>query len=492
MKRNTIHQIGEYEWHIPTTDGMRVPGIIYASQRLIREMDELAIKQVRDVACLPGIVKASMAMPDAHSGYGFPIGGVAAFDPGKGGIISMGGVGFDISCGVRTMLTGLTREDILSKQELLAEALFQAIPAGVGRGGDLHVDDEEIDEMLYRGAAWAVDRGFGTFDDLLRIEEGGIMRGASAKNVSGRAKDRIRNQVGSLGSGNHYLEIQWVDKIIDKEKADIFDLREGEAVVSIHCGSRGLGHQIGQDFLDELAPQSKKKKNRGKRRNSGRDSFTSMVPIANRELACAPIHSEPGKRYIGAMQAGINCALANRQVIGHLVRQVFNGLFPNARLSLLYDVSHNTCKAEPHELDGKNKTLFVHRKGATRALGPGHPDIPAALREAGQPVLVGGSMGTPSYILAGTREAEEKSFSSTCHGAGRTMSRNEAKRLHNGRDVSDTLRHQGIYVRSFSTKSIAEEAPAAYKNIDEVVTSAAGAGLVVPVARVMPLVCVKG
>lgn len=488
MKRMTMQQAGEYEWHLPMTGDMRVPGRIYASKRLIRDMDELAIQQVRDVACLPGIVSASLAMPDAHSGYGFPIGGVAAFDPNKGGIISMGGVGFDISCGVRTLLTGLTKDDILAKQEILAEALFETVPSGVGRGGMLLVDGDELDEMLYRGAAWAVDRGFGSPEDLLRIEEKGFMPGASAKVVSGRAKDRIHDQVGTLGSGNHYLEIQYVEEILDPAKAEVFGLKENDALVSIHCGSRGLGHQIGQDFLDELAPARAKKK--GKKHTG--PAFTSLVPIPNRELACAPIHSEPGKRYIGAMQAGINCALANRQVIGHLVRQVFADIFPSAHLNLLYDVSHNTCKAETHAVDGKDKSLFVHRKGATRAFGPGHPDIPPDLQAAGQPVLVGGSMGTPSYILAGTEEAERRSFSSTCHGAGRTMSRNEAKRHFKGRDVAESLKHQGIYVRSFSFKGIAEEAPAAYKDIDEVIASATGAGLTAPVAKVRPMICVKG
>jgi len=490
MQRILLDQRNEFEWHVPRTGDMRVPGIIYASSRLIREMDEQAIKQICDVACLPGIVTAAMAMPDAHSGYGFPIGGVAAFDPNKGGIISMGGVGFDISCGVRTLLTGLTRDDILANQEKLAERLFHTVPSGVGKGGNLLVEGDELDQMLYRGAAWAVDRGFGTMDDLKRIEEGGFMPGASAKNVSDHAKGRIRNQVGSLGSGNHYLEIQWVEKILDPAKAAVFGLKEGDAIVSIHCGSRGLGHQIGKDFLDELAPSSRKKGKKNK--NKGKPAFTSQVPIPNRELACAPIHSEPGKRYIGAMQAGINCALANRQVIGHLVRQTFGEIFPNASLDLLYDVSHNTCKAEIHTVDGKDRMLFVHRKGATRAFGPGHPDIPADLRDAGQPVLVGGSMGTPSYILAGTVEAERKSFSSTCHGAGRAMSRTEARRLFKGRDVAESLKHQGIYVRSFSFKGIAEEAPASYKDIDEVIRSAAGAGLVTPVARVKPLVCIKG
>jgi len=474
------------------TGDMHVPGIIYASKQIIQDMDELAIKQLCDVACLPGIVGAAYAMPDAHSGYGFPIGGVGAFDPSKGGIISMGGVGFDISCGVRTLLTGLTRDDILANQEQLAEKLFHTVPSGVGKGGDLLVDGDELDEMLYRGAAWAVDRGFGSMEDLKRIEEGGFMRGASAKHVSNHAKDRIRNQVGSLGSGNHYLEIQWVDKILDQNKALIFGLKEGDAVVSIHCGSRGLGHQIGKDFLDELAPPSRKKSKKSKHKSKKSPSFASQIPIPNRELACAPIHSEPGKRYIGAMQAGINCALANRQVIGHLVRQAFSEIFPNSNLDLLYDVSHNTCKAETHTVDGKDKMLFVHRKGATRAFGPGHPDIPIDLRDAGQPVLVGGSMGTPSYILAGSAEAEHKSFSSTCHGAGRTMSRTEARRRFKGRDVAESLKHQGIFVRSFSFKGIAEEAPASYKGIDEVVRSATGAGLVIPVARVRPLVCIKG
>lgn len=491
MKRFSLEQRSEFEWHVPMTGDMRVPGIIYASQQLLRDMDELAIQQVRDVACLPGIVGASMAMPDAHSGYGFPIGGVAAFNPAKGGIISMGGVGFDISCGVRTLHTGLTRNDIISRQAELAEALFNSVPSGVGKGGNLLIDGDELDEMLYRGAAWAVDRGFGTNADLERIEEKGFMRGASAKNVSNHAKGRIRDQVGSLGSGNHYLEIQWVEEILDPGKAEIYGLKQGDAIVSIHCGSRGLGHQIGKDFLDELAPPSRKK---GKKKKKAKASkkFTSQVPIPNRELACAPIHSEAGKRYIGAMQAGINCALANRQVIAHLVRQTFADILPNASLDLLYDVSHNTCKAERHSVDGKDTMLFVHRKGATRAFGPGHPEIPSALRPAGQPVLVGGSMGTSSYILAGTAEAEQKSFSSTCHGAGRTMSRTEARRYFKGRDVAESLKHEGIYVRSFSTKGIAEEAPGAYKDIDEVVRCAAGAGLVAPVAKVRPLVCVKG
>lgn len=483
MKRLPLIQHGEFEWHLPCSEGMNVPAIIYANEPLIRDMDALAVSQLRDVACLPGIAGAAYAMPDTHSGYGFPIGGVAAFDPARGGVVSMGGVGFDIACGVRTMLTGLTRDDIISRQETLAEALFSAVPSGVGRGGKLILAGDELDAMLYRGAAWAVDQGLGTARDLTRTEEGGYARGAAPEHVSDHAKTRIRDQVGTLGSGNHYLEVQWVESILDPAKAEIFGLRQGDAVVSIHCGSRGLGHQIGTDFLDELAP----KKGRNRKRKAA-----ASATLSNRELACAPIHSDAGQRYLGAMQAGINCALANRQVITHLVRQAFDTVFPGSTLSLLYDVCHNTCKIETHEINGRRKTVFVHRKGATRAFGPGHPDIPGEFRETGQPVLVGGSMGSPSYILAGSAQAMQRSFGSACHGAGRVMSRTLAKKRFKGRDVADSLRQNGIFVRSFSSKGIAEEAPDAYKCIDEVVASATGAGLIIPVAKVLPLVCVKG
>jgi tRNA-splicing ligase RtcB len=476
----------EYQWHLPMTGDMRVPAVVYGSALLVRAMEDKALTQLRNVACLPGIVGAAMAMPDAHSGYGFPIGGVAAFDPAQGGVVSMGGVGFDIACGVRTLLTGLTRDDILARREELADALFHTVPSGVGRGGAFILQGDELAAMLQGGAAWAVGRGYGLPADLARIEDNGRMPGAVPGHVSKRAMERMRDQLGTLGSGNHYLEVQWVEKVLDPVRGAAFGLREGDAVVSIHCGSRGLGHQIGQDFIDELAPS-------GKARRKGKTARPNpYLPVPDRELVCAPLDSEPGRRYLGAMRAGINCALANRQVITHLVRGVFAGLFPAARLDLLWDVSHNTCRAERHAVDGRERTLFVHRKGATRALGPGHPDLPDALREAGQPVLVGGTMGTASYILAGTPEAEARSYASACHGAGRSLSRTEARRRHAGREVMDTLRHQGIFVRTFSERGIAEEAPEAYKDIDEVTSSAAGAGLATPVARTLPLVCVKG
>jgi len=476
----------EYQWRLPMTGEMRVPAIIFGSLELVRAMDDKTLTQLRNVACLPGIVRAAMAMPDAHSGYGFPIGGVAAFDPALGGVVSMGGVGFDIACGVRTLLTGLTRDDILARREELADALFRAVPSGVGRGGAIILEGDGLAAMLNGGAAWAVAQGYGQPADLARIEDGGRMPGAVPGQVSPQAGKRMRDQLGTLGSGNHYLEVQWIEKVLDPARGAAFGLKEGDAVVSIHCGSRGLGHQIGQDFIDELAPGGKT------RRKSKSAAHNPYLPVADREMVCAPIDSEPGRRYLGAMRSGINCALANRQVITHLVREVFADIFPAARLDLLFDVSHNTCRAERHRVDGKDKTLFVHRKGATRALGPGHPELPVVLRDAGQPVLVGGSMGTASYILAGTPEGEATSFASACHGAGRTLSRTEARRRFIGRDLIESLRHQGVFVRTMSSRGIAEEAPGAYKDIDEVTSSAAGAGLAAPVARTLPLVCVKG
>lgn len=476
MAANSLIRHSEFEWHLPRTGEMRVPGIVYASAALVYGMDPDALRQVANVACLPGIVGASYAMPDSHSGYGFPIGGVAAFDPKAGGIISAGGVGFDIACGVRSLTTDMTRDEILAVQEQLADALFLAVPSGVGSTGQLVLDAQGIDAMLTRGAAWAVDRGLGTPRDLARTEEGGFVRGARPEFVSKHAKSRIRDQIGTLGSGNHYLEIQWVSEILDQDKARVFGLRLGDAVVSVHCGSRGLGHQIGTDYLERM----------------GREARKHGLFFPDKELACAPIESELGQEYLGAMSSGINCALANRQAITDLVRRAFAAVLPQASLRLLYDVSHNTCKIEEHEVEGKRRRLFVHRKGATRAFGPGHPILPEDIREAGQPVLVGGSMGTPSYILAGTAAAEEKAFGSACHGAGRAMSRSQAKKRWKGRDVVESLRHKGIFVRTGSFKGVAEEAPGAYKDVDEVVVAAAGAGLVGVVAKLLPLVCVKG
>jgi tRNA-splicing ligase RtcB len=463
-------------WRIEPQGAMRVPVVIYADEDLIRDMDDKVLEQAVNVATLPGIVRASYAMPDAHWGYGFPIGGVAAFDPDHGGVVSAGGVGFDISCGVRTMLSGLTVSDILSVQKPLADSLFRQIPAGLGSTGAITLDPVDMEAMLSGGARWAVERGWGDARDLERIEEEGTMAGARPEHVSDRAKERQRREMGTLGSGNHYLEIQAVAEIFDPAAADVFGLKQDDVVVTIHCGSRGLGHQIGTEFLKEMVVTAE----------------ASGIKLPDRELACAPINSEVGQRYLGAMRAGINCALANREILGHYARRIFAHFFPNCDLRLLFDVSHNTCKVERHLVDGKPRQLFVHRKGATRAFGPGHDSLPATLRPVGQPVLIGGSMGTGSHILVGETTSEEKAFSSACHGAGRAMSRHAALKLWSGRKIVDDLASQGIIIRSPSTRGVAEEAPGAYKDVGAVVAAAEHAGLARRVARLRPLICIKG
>jgi len=452
---------------------MRVPGIIYAGEQLIEDMDEKVREQVTNVATLPGIQRASYAMPDAHWGYGFPIGGVAAFDPDEGGVISAGGVGFDISCGVRTLHTGLTAEELQPVKEELAEALFHSVPAGVGSRGEIHLSENQMDEMLRGGAQWAVLHGYGRQEDLERIEESGCASDAEPECVSHAAKKRQAEEMGTLGSGNHYLEVQRVAQIFDAKAAAAFELKQDDIVLSIHCGSRGLGHQVGTDYLKTMV-------------------IDGYRPIPDRELACAPIHSELGQHYLGAMRAATNCALANRQIIMHLARGAFHEVIPKANLTLLYDVSHNTCKIEEHVVDGARRVLFVHRKGATRAFGPGHPDLTPSLREIGQPVLIGGTMGTESYILVGTTEGEKLAFSSACHGAGRAMSRTQAMKHWRGRQVIDDLREQGVLIRSRSFRGVAEEAPGAYKDVNAVAEAAEQANLARRVARLVPVICVKG
>ncbi|HZW26760.1 MAG TPA: RtcB family protein [Gallionella sp.] len=471
-----LERRSEFEWLIRPSGGMRVPGVIFASEALMREMDAKVYEQVANVARLPGIVGASFAMPDAHWGYGFPIGGVAAFDADAGGVVSAGGVGFDISCGVRTLLTGLRGADIEPVKERLAEALYRGIPAGLGSTGAIRLDAAGMDAMLKGGARWAVERGFGEAADLERIEEGGCMRGADPAQVSEQARKRQRDEMGTLGSGNHYLEVQQVSELYAPGIAQAFGIGEGDIVVSIHCGSRGLGHQIGTEFLKSMVLAAP----------------GYGIELPGRELACAPIASPLGKSYLGAMRAAINCALANRQILTQLTREVFARFFPQSRLPLLYDVSHNTCKVEEHEIDGRKSRLYVHRKGATRAFGPGHPELPAALRDAGQPVLIGGSMGTASYILAGTEAGMHAAFGSACHGAGRAMSRHQALRNWNGSSVVHDLAGRGILIRSPSMRGVAEEAPGAYKDVAEVVDAADHAGLARKVARVVPLICIKG
>ena len=476
MDLNLLKRRGRDEWHIAPRGKMRVPGVIYATEDLVHDMDEKVYEQVTNVATLPGIVQASYAMPDAHWGYGFPIGGVAAFDPDFGGVVSAGGVGFDISCGVRLLRTGLTVEDVQPVKELLADSLYHRIPAGVGSTGKVRLDKHEMDAMLAGGARWAVGKGYGTHEDLEFTEEQGRMIGAKPEHVSDRAKKRQQDEMGTLGSGNHYLEVQQVVTVHDAEVGAVFGIREGDVVVSIHCGSRGLGHQIGTEFLKSMAVSAARYR----------------LELPDRELACAPINSEIGQEYLGAMRAAINCALANRQIITHLVREVFEDVLPRAQLSLLYDVSHNTCKVEDHVVGGTPTRLFVHRKGATRAFGPGHPDLPPSLRAVGQPVLIGGTMGTASYVLVGTEESMALAYGSACHGAGRSMSRHQALRQWHGRDVVKDLAARGILIRSPSMRGVAEEAPGAYKDVSEVVDSADEARLARKVARLEPLACVKG
>jgi tRNA-splicing ligase RtcB len=476
MDTQLLKQESEYQWRIEPTGKMRVPGIIFADEALIQDMDPKVYEQVTNVATLPGVVEASLAMPDAHWGYGFPIGGVAAFDADQGGVVSAGGVGFDVSCGVRTLHTGLTLSEIEPLKNPLAEILYYKIPAGVGSTGKVRLNDREMDAMLSEGAVWAVEQGYGTPEDLDRTEEHGQMPGALPQEVSAHAKKRQRKEMGTLGSGNHYLEVQHVIEVYDRATAQAFGLHLGDIVISIHCGSRGLGHQIGTEFMKRMIISAKE----------------HGIELPDRELACAPIDSPTGQAYLGAMRAAINCALANRQILSHLAREAFAEILPNAELKLLYDVSHNTCKVEEHRLHGQSLRLYVHRKGATRAFGPGHSSLPAALREVGQPVLIGGTMGTASYILAGNAQSMDLSFGSACHGAGRSMSRHQATKRWKGKEVVKELETRGVLIRSPSMRGVAEEAPGAYKDVSAVVEAAHQAGLSRKVAKLAPLICIKG
>jgi tRNA-splicing ligase RtcB (3'-phosphate/5'-hydroxy nucleic acid ligase) len=477
MDMHGLKQLTPTSWDIPLEKGeQRAPVRLYGSEPLLTSMDDKVREQITNVARLPGLVGAAMTMPDAHWGYGFPIGGVAAFDPDLGGIISAGGVGFDISCGIRCLRTPLTLSDLLPQAESLANALFHTIPAGVGEEGKIKLSPAQLDDILLGGAVWAVNKGYGVREDLPFIEEHGQIRGAVPGNVSEHAKNRQRGEMGTLGSGNHYLEVQVVDRIFDAETAHAFGLFEGQILVSIHCGSRGLGHQIGTEYLVSLAKAASR----------------LGVQLPDRELACAPINSPEGQEYLGAMNAAINVALANRQILTHLTREVFAHLFPQATLETLFDVSHNTCKLEKHQFEGKERLLYIHRKGATRAFGPGHPTLPERYQHAGQPVIIGGSMGTGSYVLAGIAESENRAWSSASHGAGRAMSRNQALKRWRGRELIDELADKGILIRTKSMRGAAEEAPGAYKDVDLVAEATEQAGLAKRVAFLKPKVCIKG
>jgi len=477
MDISRLKPLSPISWTLPRAEGEeRAPIVLFGSRELLETMDNKVLEQIANVAALPGLVGSAMTMPDAHWGYGFPIGGVAAFDAEAGGIISAGGVGFDISCGIRCLRTDLTLSGLAPLMERLAETLFRTIPAGVGEEGDIRLSPKEMDVVLLNGAEWAVREGYGSSEDLEYVEEHGRVSGADPSCVSDLAKKRQRGEMGTLGSGNHYLEVQVVERIHDEDAARAFGLREGQILVSIHCGSRGLGHQVGTDYLVKLA------------KAAGRLG----IRLPDRELACAPILSPEGQQYLGAMNSAINCALANRQILAHLTRKVFAAITPDARLETLFDVSHNTCKLERHRVQGRERGLYIHRKGATRAFGPGHPALPARYREAGQPVIIGGSMGTGSYILAGNAEERNPAFASASHGAGRAMSRAQALKRWQGRQLVDELRGKGILVRTRSMRGAAEEAPGAYKDVDLVAEATEQAGLARRVAFLRPKACIKG
>ena len=460
---------------------MHVPGVIYADEAMWQSIiADNSPDQVVNVATLPGIVGKSIAMPDIHHGYGFAIGGVAAFDAHHG-VISPGGVGYDINCGVRLVRTDLRYGDIKPHVESLIDTLFANVPAGVGQGGRIKVSRKDIDDVLVDGARWAVKNGYGWDDDLEYMEEHGRFAGADPSLVSDNAKKRGMPQLGSLGGGNHFLEIQKVDQIYDEQAAQTFGIEEkGQIVVMIHTGSRGCGHQICTDYLDVMRRAQKK----------------YNIPLVDRELTSAPANSEEGQRYFSAMKCGANFAWANRQMIMHWVRESFEAVLhqPAERLGLhlVYDIAHNIAKLERHEVDGKMRELYVHRKGATRAFGPNHPEIPAKYRPVGQPVIIPGDMGTASYLLVGTEHAMKETFGSSCHGAGRRLSRTQATKQNRADQVISQLQDQGIYLQARSKRCVAEEAPNAYKDIDTVVNISHNAGLARKVARLRPLGVVKG
>ena len=479
-----VEKIGEFLWEIPRSGRMLVPGRIYADDEsmsfLLKESGTKqwdALTQVRNVACLPGIVGASMAMADIHPGYGFPIGGVGAFDPGEG-VVSIAGVGFDINCGVRSMVVDIVKERIELNRERVSEELFNSVPAGIGSTGSLRLSVSEIDRVLVEGASFALNRGYGVAEDLEYIEEGGTVIGADPSAVSPRAKERQLKQVGTLGSGNHYLEVQYVDEIFDEEAASAFGLISDGIIVSIHTGSRALGHQIGTDYQRVLRKASAK----------------YGIPVTENELMAAPINSPEGKRYIAAVRAGINCAFANRQVISGLVRDAFKRMFRlgDSEIKTLYEVGHNNLKFETHDTVEGRRNLLVHRKGATRAFAAGREEVPVRYRDVGQPVLVGGTMGTSSYILVGTELGMSETFGSAVHGAGRMKSRKKALREYRGEEVIRDLAGSGIIVRTRSMKGAAEEAPGAYKDVERVVAIMEGAGVSRRVARLRPMICIKG
>lgn len=477
-----VKKINDYLWEIPKSTGMNVPGRIYCTedQLPIVEKDG-SLSQVRNVAHLPGIVKYSLAMPDIHYGYGFPIGGVAATDPQEGGVVSPGGVGYDINCGVRMIRTSLTIEDVRSRIVHIVNQLFSSVPVGVGASDAIRkLSRSELEEVLVKGARWSIEQGFGIEEDLIRTEEQGCLDFADPSSVSNRAIQRGLSQVGTLGSGNHFLEVDVVEEVYHDKASGVFGIERGSIVLQVHCGSRGFGHQVCDDYLSVMQKAMQK----------------YNINLPDRQLACAPVNSEEGQRYLKAMACAANYAWANRQCIMHLALKALERVFGLKRDALgavlIYDVCHNIGKLELHNIDGQAKRLCIHRKGATRAFPPSHPLVPAPYREVGQPVLIPGDMGTCSFLLVGTETAMRETFGTTCHGAGRMLSRHQAIRRGKGRNIARELASSGIIVRSRGKRTLAEEMPEAYKDVEKVVEVMHEAGISLKVAKLVPLGVTKG
>ncbi len=483
MFNGPLEKIDDFRWRIPKTykKGMRVDGIIIASEHMLNDIrNDNAPEQVANVATLPGIIRASYAMPDIHWGYGFPIGGVAAFDFDEG-VISPGGVGYDINCGVKMVRTNLTIKDVKPKIKELVDTIFEEVPSGVGSEGKIKLNRNDLNGVLSEGAKWAVENGYGWQEDLERIEEYGRIEGGDPSKISEKAKSRGAPQLGTLGAGNHFLEVQVVDKIFLPDVAKRFGIfEEGQITVMIHTGSRGLGHQVATDYIEIMESAAKKYK----------------IELVDKQLAAAPIHSKEAQDYISAMAGAANFGFVNRQMINHWTRRAFERIFKMDAESLdmhvIYSVAHNIAKIEEYEIEGKRRKVVVHRKGATRAFPANHPSLPDIYKDIGQPVLIPGDMGRASYLLVGTQRAIEETFGSTCHGAGRVLSRNEALRRYRGEAVKRELLNNGIYVKSATSEVAAEEAPGAYKNVDDVVNAVEGAGISRIVVRLRPIGVMKG
>jgi tRNA-splicing ligase RtcB len=472
MKLEKLKKVDQMIWRIPKYGEMNVDGEIIATEKMIREMDDKVYEQLVNVASLPGIERKAVAMPDAHWGYGFPIGGVGAFRE-EDGIVSVGGVGFDGGCGVRLYSTSLSLKDVNIK--LLIDKIYKRIPAGLGSRGEIQLDTSELFEVLVNGAQYVIRKGYGKKDDIDFIEDKGKIDYADPSKVSSTAIQREKKQIGTLGSGNHYLEINYIAQIFNKDVAEIYNLRENQICVLIHCGSRALGHQIATDFLKILGLASKK----------------YNIKIRDRELVCAPLTSKEGKDFLAASACAMNYAYANRQVIGGLVEDLLRNLY-SCEVNLVWDLTHNSCRKELHSINGENVYLYVHRKGATRAFGPSRKELPLKYQKTGQPVLIGGSMGTCSWVLRGTEIAEKLCFASAAHGAGRAMSRTQATKRWGGKEIIEELERKGILVRAHDLKGVAEEAPMAYKDVNEVVDVLHETGIAEKVALLKPLACLKG